>query len=96
MYASACRTCHNRNYEGLFYDWMKSLNNRESQADILLRRLRNENASDAEILEKKIDHAKHVGFHNIPLSVTLWDEILGEKPGESTQNEPDSLKTLGE
>jgi len=32
VYAAACQACHNRHYEGLFYDWMKSLNSRQSQA----------------------------------------------------------------
>ena len=74
-YASACRTCHNRHYEQLFYNWIKSLNLRESQARLLVEHLRDLNTLKAEALARKISQAKSVGFHNLALALKLWTEV---------------------
>lgn len=85
-YAGACRMCHNRHYEGLFYNWMKSLGSRESQARLLLENLRDRNESKAEMLEQKIKQAKNASFHNLALTLKLWNEILGDGFDDSAQN----------
>ena len=74
-YASACRTCHNRHYEQLFYDWIKSLNLRESQARLVVEHLRDPNTLQAKALARKISQAKSVGFHNLALALKLWTEV---------------------
>jgi hypothetical protein len=75
-YARMCGTCHNRYYEGLFYDWMKSLHQRETRAYEMLREFRERNAPRLDELEKKIKEAQAVGIHNVLHARMLWDEIL--------------------
>jgi len=79
VYAAACRNCHNSHYEGLFYDWMKSFDSRQSRARQVLERLRKQNPQKAEALEQKINDAGSVGFHNLNLAIKLWDEIAQEQ-----------------
>lgn len=86
-YANACRTCHNPRYEGLFYDWTKSLNSRESRAKMMLERLRERNELQAGALEQKIEQAGNVGFHNLTLALKLWDDILAGGFDDNTQKE---------
>lgn len=94
VYANACRACHNQYYEGLFYDWMKSLNSQESQARMLLKYLRDQNAPDTEMLEQKIDHARRVGFHNLAYALELWGDILEDSSNDSMQNKTGSTATM--
>jgi hypothetical protein len=84
-YADACRTCHNRHYEGLFYNWIKSLNLRESQARIAVEHLRDLNTPKAEALSQKINRAKSVGFHNLALALKLWAEITADDSGDGVR-----------
>ena len=73
-YAVTCRSCHNPRYEGLLYDWEKTLRERESQAEGLLQALRARKAPEAAALADKIARAKAVGIHNVQLARKLWDE----------------------
>lgn len=75
-YAGACEACHNRHYAGLFYNWMKSLRSRQSRANAILERRREQNAAEAAALEQRIDQARRVGFHNLVAAIKLWDDIL--------------------
>ena len=65
---------------------MKSLGSRESQARLLLENLRDRNESKAEMLEQKIKQAKNASFHNLALTLKLWNEILGDGFDDSAQN----------
>ncbi|MFC1793382.1 cytochrome b/b6 domain-containing protein [Planctomycetota bacterium] len=85
-YADACRTCHNRHYEELFFNWMKSLNSRESQARLAVEHLRDQNTPKAEALVQKINRAKSVGFHNLALALKLWAEITADDSADDVQN----------
>lgn len=84
-YAEACRTCHNPRYQELFYDWTKSLNDREFRAKMILERMREQNAPGAQALEQKIKRAKSAGFHNLAIAIKLWDDILDDGFDDDTQ-----------
>ncbi len=75
-YAGVCGTCHNRHYQELFYDWMKSLQEREARAYALLREFQEQNTPRLDELEKKIKEAQAVGIHNVMHARMLWNEIL--------------------
>ncbi len=75
-YARACGACHNHHYEKLFYDWMKSLYEREVRAAKIAQELRKRNLPAAEMFEAKMREAKAVGLHNVLLARMMWDEIL--------------------
>lgn len=74
-YARICGECHNERYQGLFYDWSKSLHRRRLQAEKILSLRRRENSHDVDKLAAKIDEAKTIGFHNLPLARRGWDKI---------------------
>lgn len=82
-YARICGACHNRHYEELYYDWMKSLHQRETRAYGMLKEFRERNAPHLEELERRIEEAKAVGLHNVLFARKLWDEILASAPDSS-------------
>jgi hypothetical protein len=86
-YANACRNCHNPRYEELFYDWVKSFDDREYRAKVMLERLREWNEPKAGALEQKIEQAGNVGFHNLALALKLWNDILVYGFDENKQEE---------
>jgi len=75
-YARACATCHNEHYERLFYEWLRSLHERESRAQRMIETISQRNPAQSEELQIKIEEAKTIGLHNVLFARTLWDEIL--------------------
>jgi cytochrome b subunit of formate dehydrogenase len=75
-YARACATCHNEHYEGLFYEWLRSLHERESRAQRMIETISQRNPAQSEELQIKIEEAKTIGLHNVLFARTLWDKIL--------------------
>ena len=94
VYARACQTCHNRRYGDLFYNWMKSFDSRESQAKVILEHLREHNAPEAKTLEQRIEQARSTGFHNLELTLKLWDDILADSIDGNTQAAIKSPETV--
>ncbi len=77
-YARTCQNCHNARYRDLYFDWTKSLADRETRARKRLAGLQRDNAPRAAALARRIAAAKAVGLHNIQLARKLWDDILAE------------------
>jgi formate dehydrogenase gamma subunit len=72
-YGALCRGCHNRHYEGAFYEWRRTLGLREARARERLEALRAAGDSRAASLQRSIDEARSVGFHHLQLARRLWD-----------------------
>ena len=77
-YAQRCASCHNQHYRDLFYDWSKSLHNRQMEAEESLDILRKENARDIDELGERYKMAKIVGLHNVSLATRIYSDSLQE------------------
>ncbi len=76
-FAAACRSCHTTHHEALYYDWLRSLRDREARVQDLIETLKRNGKTDQAIaLARKLARAKAIGLHNIALARALMDEML--------------------
>jgi len=89
-YATDCSNCHEPRYEGLLYDWAKSLHEREARAAAMIESLSARNDPRAADVARRIAEARAVGLHNVQLARRLWDELLSPPSGKPGAERTDS------
>ena len=75
-FADRCISCHNDDYGKLFYNWLETFNMNSFKAD-------------GNVSDDLIEEINAVGFHNIKMSSSIWNDILKNNdisPEESSGN----------
>lgn len=77
-YADRCASCHTTYYQELYYEWSSSWHDNKKNAEKIVEKLAENNTVGKIKLEKYIQEATKVNFHNISLSQKLWNSILDD------------------
>jgi cytochrome b subunit of formate dehydrogenase len=80
QYADACEKCHTPVYRDLFFDWQRSLDQRESGVRRLIQSIRTTNPSQADAISEKVGELQKTGIHNVQATLKTLDEILTAHP----------------
>ena len=62
-FADRCISCHNDDYGKLFYNWLETFNINSLQAE-------------GKVQNELIEQINAIGFHNIKMSSSIWNDIL--------------------
>ena len=76
-YAQRCAACHNEEYGQLAYEWARTLQRRQSAAELLLK---SHEATGVKEARAKLSEAAQCGFHNLNLARLLYDRIVETDP----------------
>jgi hypothetical protein len=75
QYAAQCERCHGVRYRALFFNWQKSLDEREQAAQL---RLRQKSVLDPKAIQREsalLDRARSAGMHNVQEAIEAFDQI---------------------
>jgi hypothetical protein len=76
QYADACEKCHTPLYRALFFDWQKSLDERETAVRRSIESLHGTNPAESDHLSQQMTQLQAVGIHNVQATLKQLDEIL--------------------
>jgi formate dehydrogenase gamma subunit len=75
QYAAQCERCHGVRYRTLFFNWQKSLDEREQAARLRLQRQSGQDPQAIQREARLLDQAHSAGIHNVQEAIEAFDQI---------------------
>jgi hypothetical protein len=90
-FTQKCTGCHNPRYGELLYEWASSFDGNRARAKQTLKEITDLNDERKVQIERMMEEAREIGFHNLRLTQRIWQKIAETQQGERREDETSLL-----